>query len=305
MNIKLCPSTSQPKRQTWSLRHLREARAIALGAALERSMARTYSSALVSYLSFCDSHNFSREPTPDTLSFFVVYMCHHIKPTSVASYLSGICSELEVIWPEVRTHRNSKLVSRTLAGCTKLFRTPATRKHPLMESDLIILQQSIPSTPSHDDLLFIAITFTGWHCLMRLGELVDPDSVALRSYRKTIDRCSIQFKSIPRPHVSFLLPMHKADRFYEGSTVVLEERLGSLDPLKIFRQYLLSRDRSFLHLPELWLHCSGKVPTQSWYIDCLRSLFPTNEIAGHSLRSGRATALALAGTPLHQIQAIG
>src|SRR5260370_10352150 len=141
MNIQLCPMTSQPKHQTWSLRHLCEACAIALGAALEHSTAHTYSSALISSLSFCDSHNFSCEPTPDTLSFFIVYMCHHIKPTSVASYLSGICSELEVVWPKVRAHCNSKLVSHTLADCTKLFRTPAKRKRLLMETDLIVLHQ--------------------------------------------------------------------------------------------------------------------------------------------------------------------
>ena len=99
--------------------------------------------------------------------------------------------------------------------------------------------------------------------------------------------------------------MHKADRFFEGSTIVLQERHGSLDPLKIFRQYLRSRDHLFPHLPELWLRSSGKVPTRSWFINRLRSFFPGNDIAGHSLRSGGATALALAGTPLHQIQAIG
>src|SRR5260370_6384212 len=124
MNIQLCPMTSQPKCQTWLLRCLHKAHAITLGAALECSTACTYSSALISYLLFCDSHNFSCKPTPDTLSFFVVYMCHHIKPTSVASYLSGICSELEVVWPKVHAHHNSKLVSHTLAGCMKLFRTP-------------------------------------------------------------------------------------------------------------------------------------------------------------------------------------
>ena len=223
MNIQLCPSTSQPNCQIWSLQHLCEACAIALGAALEHSTACTYSSALASYMSFCDSHHFSCEPTPNTLSFFVVYMCHHIKPTSVASYLSGICSKLEVFWPNVHAHQSSKLVSCTLAGCTKLFGTPVNRKHPLMEGDLITLHNSILPTSIHDDLLLIAITFTRWHCLMRLGELIDLDSAALWSYQKITDCCSVRFGSFPQPHASFLLPMHRADRFFEGSTIVLQE----------------------------------------------------------------------------------
>src|SRR5260370_6049358 len=109
-----------------------------------------------------------------------------------------------------------------LAGCTKLFGTPMNRKCLLMEGDLITLHNSILPMSIHDDLLFITITFTGWHCLMRLGELIDLDSTALQSYQKIIDHCSVRFSSIPQPHASFLLPMHKADRFFEGSTIVLQ-----------------------------------------------------------------------------------
>ncbi|KAL1942047.1 hypothetical protein VTO73DRAFT_6577 [Trametes versicolor] len=48
-------------------------RAIALGHALDKST--TYSSALNSYLTFCKIHSFPVDPTPDTLSFFVTFMC--------------------------------------------------------------------------------------------------------------------------------------------------------------------------------------------------------------------------------------
>ena len=47
------------------------------------------------------------------------------------------------------------------------------------------------------------------------------------------------------------------------------------------------------------------VPTQSWFINRLKALFPDDNVVGHSLRSGGATALALAGVPLERIQIIG
>ena len=135
----------------------------------------------------------------DALSFFVVYMCHHIKPTLVSSYLSGICSELEAFWPG----------------------------------------------------------------------------------------------------------MHKANQFFAGSTIVLKHHCGDLNPMISFSSYLRSCNHAFPHLPELWLHSSGEVPMCSWYINQLRAVLPSKDIAGHSLRSGGATALALTETPLQQIQSIG
>ena len=99
--------------------------------------------------------------------------------------------------------------------------------------------------------------------------------------------------------------MHKADRLWNSSSIVLEQHLGLLDPLPIFKQYLKSHNAIFPHLPDLWLTQAGKIPTWSWFITKLCVLFPSDNVAGHSLRAGGATALALAGTPLDRIQMIG
>ncbi|SRR5258708_6206861 len=152
----------------------------------------------------------------------------------------------------------------------------------------------------HDDLLFLAIVLVGWHCLLRLGELVDPNATRLRDY---IGHLLVKFHD--HPHVSLFLPMHKADRFFEGSNVIFEKRASCIDPMHFFKIYLSSRDQFFPHLPELWLRRNGRVPIRSWFINRIRIVFPFNEIAAHSLGAGGATALALAGTPLQQIQNIG
>ena len=64
-----------------------------------------YGSALNSYLTFVLLHNIPVEPTANTLSLYTVYMCHHIKPDSVDTYLSGICQQLEPYFPKVREAR--------------------------------------------------------------------------------------------------------------------------------------------------------------------------------------------------------
>jgi hypothetical protein len=85
----------QPSCTAWTRECLLHERAIALSHTIDESSAKMYSSHLQSYLTFCKLHDFSIDPTADTLSFYVVFMSHHISPKSVSAYLSGICNTLE------------------------------------------------------------------------------------------------------------------------------------------------------------------------------------------------------------------
>src|SRR5882724_6999359 len=91
----------QPPRAALSREWLLCERAITLGHALDNSTTQTYSSHLQSYLTFCKIHQIPINPSTDTLSFYVVFMAHHIKPTSMSQYLSGIVSSLEPHFPNV------------------------------------------------------------------------------------------------------------------------------------------------------------------------------------------------------------
>jgi hypothetical protein len=91
-------------------------RSITLGYSLDTSTFGAYTSALNSYLTFCNSDNFPVDPTPDTLSFYAVYISSHINPKSADSYLSGICWQLEPFFPDVCKNRWSLLVSCTIKG---------------------------------------------------------------------------------------------------------------------------------------------------------------------------------------------
>src|SRR5882724_3745328 len=88
--------------------------------ALDNSTINTYNSHLQSYLSFCKLHSFPLDPSPDTLSFFIMFMAHHIKPISIMQYLSGIVTSLEPYFPDVRMNQHSALVTCTLARMRKL-----------------------------------------------------------------------------------------------------------------------------------------------------------------------------------------
>ncbi|KAI0352120.1 hypothetical protein OH77DRAFT_1377794, partial [Trametes cingulata] len=203
-------------------------------------------------------HHFPIEPTADTLSLFVTFMCHHIEPRSVDSYLSGICSELEPWFPDVRIARKSPIVARTLKGGKRLFSKPISRKRALTKHDLSLACAHFRAR-SYDDNLFIAILLTGFHALLRLGELVWPDDTALQSYRKLTMRAS----AILLPdRFEYMLPSHKADPFFEGSKVVVHKTRNPPDPLGAFAVYISARDQLFSLRPELWIRQNGSIPTR-------------------------------------------
>ncbi|KAF8988849.1 hypothetical protein BDZ89DRAFT_1106849 [Hymenopellis radicata] len=204
-------------------------------------------------------HKLALTPTADTLSLYIVYMSFEIDPKSVGTYLSGICNKLEDFFPD----------------------------RPLSASS------------THDDVLFVAMLYTGFGALLRLGEITQPDNARLRNPRKLSKRSTVfQVQN----GYGFILPYHKADRLFEGNNIIVMKR-GDFDPLPIFYRYLASRDTAFPFNPWLWVRSDGTVPNRRWFIARLRILEPDPTFAGQSLRAGGATALAEDGVAPHLIQA--
>ena len=83
---------------------------ITLGCALDHSTQLMYSSALNSYLTFCQLHHLDPDHTIKTLLLFITFMSHHIEPHSICSYLAGIVCELEPSYPSVCQNYYSHLV---------------------------------------------------------------------------------------------------------------------------------------------------------------------------------------------------
>jgi len=108
--MKVTPTSRQPPRQPWTLERLNREHSILLGLALDQSTALSYTSALNSYLTFCRGHQLDVEPTPETLSYYITFQSSFINPSSVNTYLSGICSQLEPFFPCISKNRNSMVV---------------------------------------------------------------------------------------------------------------------------------------------------------------------------------------------------
>ena len=295
------PSSRQPKREPWTVDTLLRERALALSNSVDVSSDQTYGSALNSWIAFIQMHHFPLEPNPDTLSFFVVYMSHHIRPKSVKSYLSGLVQQLEPDFPSIREVRASRLVVKVMKGCMKMRGQAVRRKLPLSLPDLLFISKRFSSSKSHDDLLWTTLVITGFHGLLRLGEMTFPDNVYIRDWRKVTKRSSL----IVRPHqYEFHLPAHKADRFFEGNRVLISAFSSSFDPCPIFLRYLSSRDFLFPASSPLWLTSKGRIPTRSFFITRLRRFLPKT-FAGASMRAGGATHLATLHTPPDIIRALG
>ena len=225
-------------------------------------------------------------------------MAHHIKPTSVDSYLSGIYNELKPFHPDVWKNCCHHLVTRTLQGCKKLHAVPTTHKCPLSHTELAKLHTQYMSLNSHDDLLFFVILLVGFHALMHLGELLWPDKKGLQDFQKVTKQDLVEL--LPEGF-SFFLPGHKADKFFKGNKVIVQRNSSGDNPDEPFHK---SCDCLFPFHPQLWLQADGSVPTHGWFIHHLHQHFSAN-VAGHSLRAGGATVLTQAGIPPHIIQAIG
>ena len=129
-------------------------------------------------------HDLPVEPTPDTLSFYTVFMSHHIELRSVRNYLSGICQQLEPYFPNIRPSCLSPLVDRTLKGCLCLRSSPTKRKRALTFDDLSKVLTTLSSSTNHDNLLFKSMLLTSFFALMRLGELTFPNEINLWNWKK-------------------------------------------------------------------------------------------------------------------------
>jgi hypothetical protein len=166
-------------------------RSILLGMAIDNSTASTYTSATNSYLAFCKLHNLPIDPTPETLSYYITFQSSHINPKSVASYLAGICNNLEPFFPEIRANRAAALVKRTLKGALRRHGQPTKRKAPLTTVILQSIATSLNGSREHDDKLFLSMLNTGFPGLLRLGEMTVSDNPTLRDFRKVVLRNSL------------------------------------------------------------------------------------------------------------------
>jgi hypothetical protein len=92
--------------------------------------------------------------------------------------------------------------------------------------------------------------------------------------------------------------------FFEGNTILIQSTNLAPNAVPIMLQYLQQCDELFPHHPQLFLWQNGMVPAREFFMKCIKTAL-TGDVRGHSMRSGGATALAIAGVPDNRIQAMG
>jgi hypothetical protein len=179
---------------------------------------------------------------------------------------------------------------------------PVQRNLPLCVDDLNQARAALGDKPDHDNSLFLALLFTGFITLQRLGEMTWPDAIKHQTYQKVPLRHTL---TITPTSISYTLPHQKNDSLGTGMTIlILSDSVTGLDPLPLVRHYLSYRDSKFAYRPALWLTSMGSVPTRTWFLRRLRA-HCGRQMSGHSMRAGGATALAIAGMTPDLIQAAG
>ena len=142
----------------------------------------------------------------------------------------------------------------------------------------------------------------GFFALMWLGELTNPDNKTIHNPSKITKQTS---GKINHDSFQFFLPGHKADKLFEGNTIMLMKPTSEhrINTFQHFTAYLQSQDEAFLYSLLLWLCSNGTVSTCSFFLSQLRLFFNKN-ITSQSMHAGGTTALAESGTPPSPIQAI-
>ncbi|KAF8338753.1 uncharacterized protein EI90DRAFT_2887365, partial [Cantharellus anzutake] len=250
-------------------------------------------------------HNRDIEPTPKTVSFFICYMAKQtgrsgnpLSIQTIISYLLGIVHHLQPFYLGAQAVRKHLLIVGVLRGVERTDGEPIRWKL-LIESHLLVDRYVVSS--EFDNHLFLAICFTAFHGLLRIGELVVPDDTSKLNFWKLTLCCSMEFIHHDAINTyQFLLPTHKTD-CREWILVVIQSRVFPLDPLYFFKLYIQSRDALFPFFPHLWIRGDGSLPSRSWFLRKLHAVLP-KDFSGHSFRSGGATHLASQGVPESTIQ---
>src|SRR5271169_2955378 len=139
--------------------------------------------------------------------------------------------------------------------------------------------------------------FYGCH---RSGELVLKNAKDELDWRKIIKRGSLVFDS---NHVTYRLPYHKTDRFYQGTDILFSVQHVA-DPVLLLKSYVSRHDKIHGARAALFIRKDGSLPNRMWF-DTKFFAILDRQYGGHSLRAGGATFYASLGLSEDVIQSLG
>lgn len=293
----------RPKQPPLSLAALDERAAFLLAHSHAPRTQYKYRLALKKWTVFTATYNLDFVPSSPNLVRFVAYLS--IGERWVATVLSGLAfyfKERMDNWDAVRSHPSVSNASRA----TRLLPHAETKRAPPLRPDHLssLFRLAFADDSTYDNLLVLAIAVAGFGGLMRLGELVGEPVTEFFDARKVVKRNSVIVE--PGESFSFVLPFHKGDKFFEGSTVGLVKE-GSVDEfnfVRVMHTFVIERDKRVpLSATFLFVKEDGSQPSRRWFLKRLAEVDPL--LTGHSLRAGGATFLANRGIANELIMQLG
>ena len=272
---------------------------------LAESTSANYRSGERTFYKFCYLHNIPSKlwlpPSESTLLAFVAWMAkvRAVGVNRVVQCISGVRETCEILGLEVAAFSSPRL-SRVLRTVARENVSTKPKRHPFTVVMLDNVHKLWPFTTWSSIVAFAAIS-VGIHGLLRASEYVHKapwSTPLLRRHIALYERACI-----------LNLPAAKTDPFKQGQVVTIYSTGSASCPVRWIR-YIFEHSRSKSADAPLFQDLHG---SQLEYRDLqgaiksacrLLRLDPTR-FSSHSLRSGGATSLAMAGCPAHVIQKLG
>jgi hypothetical protein len=285
-----------------------------VGASLAASTARAYNSGLTAYNTFCDTYSVPRHTPPEdhVLVAFLVFLSlpRPNKPSGLAastikSYHSAVRAAFLLSTPV------SKLFEATFRGIKKSQSAAVKQKLPITSAILAAIYPHVKNTQSQEMRVFWAVLTTGVFGLFRCGELLPPPSESFKALHDS------SLTRLSATHYRLTLKVSKTDFFRQGVDVNIFATENLLCPINAINNMRLGRAPSTSPRTRYLFELDTGLPlSKQRFITLLRSAIGRVErdhglglnstaFAGHSMRRGGATSLALRGVAPNIIQTLG
>ena len=232
--------------------------------------------------------------SPETIAHFVAYLeVDGVAPSTIQSIVSGIGFFHRI--KELPNPSTSYLVKRVILGA-KAKAAPPVQAYPI-QKDMLHKMCNLAMdllVPSYDAMLVTAMLLFGYHGCLRFGEMGNSGGL---KHTITLEKVKMRKEKGER-WVEFVMESYKNSK----GPVVFRIREGDDErccPVKALERFLFQRGND---PGPLFTRKNGNAVTRDFFAKQIKFLVTkaghdASKYNTHSLRAGRATDLAMAGTP--------
>jgi len=280
--------------------------------------AASYASGWNAWLTYCEEYGIRQplEPAEHQLIGFVAWCTmggrHRIKSSkplafsTIKLYLHSIKHvHKQSLLPDPVT--GAKALELTMRGAKRMLAVNGPKRKPKIPVTISLLEglKQYFNLDTHDDRVRWAVLVCGVFGLMRLGELLGPNSLAWSNVSKISDE-----------HFQLTLPSSKTDPYRLGVAINFFKTDSAVCPVAALANLQARWPKDLPHNGNLFMMSDRTVLKRKAFsvmlqtrIDQLEKIWKTGlsgqRFSGHSLRRGGATSLWLRGVSDAMIQVLG